>query len=67
MHASALARFSAAYEHVAPESVGNLQHVLVSELAGKASLVSKARALGIDLSDDPQMDQEILDDVKRRE
>lgn len=67
LHASALARFSAAYEHVAPESVGNLQHVLVSELAGKASLVSKARALGIDLSDDPQMDQEILDDVKRRE
>lgn len=67
LHASALARFSAAYEHEDPASVGNVQHVLVSELAGKASLITKARALGFDLSDDTALAQSILDEIKRRE
>lgn len=67
LHASALARYRSAYEHTDPASVGNDAHVLVSELAGKASLVAKAHALGIDLSGDPAMTQEILDDVKSRE
>ena len=42
LHASAIARFPEAYEHTRPESVGNVQRMLVSELAGKASLVAKA-------------------------
>lgn len=67
LHASALARFRSAYEHENPESVGNHANVLVSELAGKASLVSKAKAMGIDLSGDAAMVQRILDDVKARE
>ena len=45
LHASAIARFPEAYEHTRPESVGNVQRMLVSELAGKASLVAKARGL----------------------
>lgn len=67
LHASALARFRSAYEHATPESVGNHANVLVSELAGKASLISKAKALGIDLSSDAALVQRILDDVKARE
>ncbi|MBE6466193.1 citramalate synthase [Denitrobacterium detoxificans] len=67
LHASALARYSAAYEHESPEAVGNEQRVLVSELAGKASLVTKAKSLGFDLSGQPNLVQEILDDVKARE
>ena len=67
LHASAIARFPEAYEHTRPEYVGNETRMLVSELAGKASLVSKARSLGIDLSNDPAMTQEVLDDVKQRE
>ena len=41
--------------------------MLVSELAGKASLMAKARGLGIDLT--PHLDkvQGILDDIKQRE
>lgn len=67
LHASAIARFPEAYEHADPESVGNTARMLVSELAGKASLVSKAKSLGIDLSEAPEKTQLILDTIKKRE
>lgn len=67
LHASAIARFPEAYEHTKPEFVGNTTRMLVSELAGKASLVSKAQSLGIDLAQIPEKTQEILDDIKARE
>ena len=67
LHASAIARFPEAYDHVNPELVGNDARMLVSELAGKASLVTKAASLGFDLSDEPERAQFILDQVKDRE
>ena len=70
LHASAIARFPEAYEHTHPENVGNATRMLVSELAGKASLVAKAKSLGIDLVGEgapPDALQEILDEVKERE
>ena len=67
LHASAIARFPQAYNHVPPETVGNKSNMLVSELAGKASLVAKAQALGIDLTQHEDVIQSILDDVKARE
>jgi 2-isopropylmalate synthase len=67
LHASALVRFRGAYEHIDPAAVGNKPAILVSELAGKASLIAKAQSLGIDLSGRPDMVQRILDDVKSRE
>ena len=63
LHASAIARFPEAYEHTRPEAVGNTQRMLVSELAGKASLIAKAKNLGIDLAQHPDKTQEILDRV----
>lgn len=67
LHASAIARFSQAYEHINPQFVGNTSKTLVSELAGKASLVAKAKALGVDLSSCGRKIQQILDDIKGRE
>ncbi|MEG0418279.1 citramalate synthase [Gordonibacter sp.] len=67
LHASAIARFPEAYEHTCPASVGNTTRMLVSELAGKASLVAKAASLGIDLGAYPDKVQVALDDVKARE
>lgn len=65
LHASAIARFPQAYEHISPEAVGNNARMVVSELAGKASLIQKASTLGISLE---QADiQAILDDIKQRE
>lgn len=67
LHASAIARFREAYEHTSPDTVGNDTRMLVSELAGKASLVQKAASLGFDLGAEGVNVQEILDDIKRRE
>ena len=49
LHTSALSRAPDAYEHVAPESVGNGTRVLVSEMAGRSTLEMKAERLGIEL------------------
>lgn len=67
LHASAISRFPEAYEHINPSCVGNLAHIVVSELAGRASLVSKAAELGIDLADDPEATTQLLDTIKRLE
>lgn len=67
LHASAIARFPQAYEHTDPERVGNSARMVVSELAGKASLLHKASALGIDLEAAGADIQAVLDDIKDRE
>ena len=67
LHASAIARFPEAYEHVSPACVGNSNRMLVSELAGKASLLAKARGLGFDLEAAGVDVQAVLDDIKERE
>ena len=43
LHVSAIARAKDAYEHVAPELVGNGTRFLVSEMAGRATISMKAQ------------------------
>jgi 2-isopropylmalate synthase len=62
LHTSALARRSDAYEHENPSQVGNHTRMVVSELAGRASVLAEARNLGLDI--DPDMAVEILQQVK---
>ena len=62
LHASATGRLAGAYEHIDPASVGNAARVVVSELAGRASLTMKAAELGIDLSGEQAA--RVLDDIK---
>ncbi len=65
LHVSAIARAKDAYEHVAPELVGNGTRFLVSEMAGRATISMKAHELGLDM-DGPAINQ-VLDDLKRLE
>ena len=65
LHVSAIARAKDAYEHVAPELVGNGTRFLVSEMAGRATISMKAQELGLDM-DGPAINQ-VLDDLKRLE
>ena len=67
MHASAAARLPEAYAHVDPARVGNMARVVVSELAGRASLTIKAAELGIDLSADRDEVAAALDAIKELE
>lgn len=52
LHTSALARRPDAYEHERPDKVGNRTRMVVSELAGKASVLSKAEELGLEMDHD---------------
>jgi len=67
VHASAAARLEAAYEHIDPALVGNLARVVVSELAGRASLTMKAKEMGIDLTGDQETVGVVLDSIKALE
>jgi 2-isopropylmalate synthase len=67
LHASAIARRPDAYSHVDPGTVGNKAQVLVSELAGRSNVVAKAAELGLDLSGDPVLAGQVLDQVKEAE
>ena len=49
LHVSAIVRRPDAYEHVPPGSVGNSNHIVVSDLAGRANLARKAEELGVDI------------------
>ncbi len=65
LHTSAIARRPDAYEHVSPESVGNMTRFVVSELAGRSTVQLKSQELGLELSDEAVTS--ILDDLKRLE
>ncbi|MCI2974744.1 MAG: citramalate synthase [Ferrimicrobium sp.] len=52
LHVSAIARRSDAYEHVNPSLVGNHTRFVVSEMAGRQTLIIKAAELGLELTDD---------------
>ncbi|MDD2532311.1 MAG: citramalate synthase [Candidatus Methanomethylophilaceae archaeon] len=51
MHISALRKDTRTYEHVRPETVGNIRRILVSEVSGRASIEEKMRILGIPATD----------------
>jgi 2-isopropylmalate synthase len=65
LHVSAIAKRPDAYEHVPPDSVGNGTRFVVSELAGKSTLLLKAKELGLEL-DGPQVN-DVVDALKRLE
>lgn len=46
VHVSAMRRNAHSYQHVDPSLVGNTMRVLVSELSGRANLLSKAEEMG---------------------
>ncbi len=63
-HADAVMKDPRTCEHVPPESVGNYRRVLVSELAGKGSLASKAKSIGLDFERDDKRTQELVQRLK---
>ncbi|TAK49825.1 MAG: citramalate synthase [Xanthobacteraceae bacterium] len=67
IHASALLKEPATYEHVRPESVGNNRKLLVSDQAGRSNVLAELERAGIAVEkDDPRLTR-LLDEVKERE
>jgi 2-isopropylmalate synthase len=67
LHASAIKVDPLLYNHIDPASVGNGMRVLVTEMAGRASLELKGRELGVDLADQPEALTSAIRKVKELE
>ncbi|MBV9671601.1 MAG: citramalate synthase [Verrucomicrobia bacterium] len=67
LHANAVQKNSRTYEHIPPESVGNYQRIMVSELSGQSTVVLKAAGLGFKLEKGSPEVSAILEEVKRLE
>jgi 2-isopropylmalate synthase len=65
VHVAAMRRHADSYQHIAPELVGNSMRVVVSELSGRANVLSKAEELGLDVSSGIEL--EALKDIKDAE
>jgi 2-isopropylmalate synthase len=67
IHVSAVQRNPATYEHIPPETVGNVRRVLVSELSGQSNVNYKAEELGIDINTASDEARRIVHRVKELE
>jgi 2-isopropylmalate synthase len=67
LHASAIKVDPSLYQHEDPESVGNDMRMLVSDMAGRASVELKSMELGVDLNGDRELIGRVVDRVKDME
>ncbi|MGH3742980.1 MAG: citramalate synthase, partial [Micromonosporaceae bacterium] len=64
LHASAIKVDPELYNHVDPATVGNDMRILVTEMAGRASVELKSRELGVDLAGHPEALARVTGKVK---
>ncbi|MFQ5597181.1 MAG: citramalate synthase [Nitrospiria bacterium] len=64
IHVHAVRKKSETYEHIPPGRVGNRQRILISDYAGKSSLLEKAKTYNIPLADDSPQVKTILNQLK---
>ncbi|MBP6012509.1 MAG: citramalate synthase [Alphaproteobacteria bacterium] len=67
LHASAVQKDPRTYEHIPPETVGNVRKIPVSDQAGRSNLMGSLARLGIDIdAKDPRV-AALLEQIKERE
>ncbi len=67
LHASAIKVDPSLYQHEDPITVGNDMRMLVSDMAGRASIELKSQELGVDLGGDKELIGRIVSRVKEME
>jgi 2-isopropylmalate synthase len=67
IHASALAKDPATYEHIPPEAVGNRRRVMVSDQGGRSNFLAELQRRGIDVPKDDRRLDALISVVKERE
>lgn len=60
VHINAIYKNPKSYEHVEPDRVGNMRRILVSELAGKTPILTKAEELKLQLKKDSPETKKVL-------
>jgi 2-isopropylmalate synthase len=67
IHVSAVQKDPRTYEHIKPETVGNVRRLLVSDQGGRSNIMAQLDRIGIAVAkDDPRVGR-LLDMVKERE
>jgi 2-isopropylmalate synthase len=67
IHASAILKEPATYEHIAPGAVGNRRKLMVSDQGGRSNVLAELERIGIAVDrNDPRVAR-LLDEVKERE
>ena len=67
IHVDAVLKQPKTYEHTDPSLVGNVRRILVSELAGKSTVLQKAEEYGLDLKKVTPDTKKILESLKNME
>ena len=67
IHASAILKEPATYEHVSPETVGNRRKLLVSDQGGKSNVLAELERIGVAVEKSDDRVARLLDEVKQRE
>ncbi len=67
LHVSAIAKDPTTYEHIDPAKVGNRRHVVVSDQAGRANVLSRLEDIGITMDPKDKRVGRLVEMVKARE
>ena len=67
MHIDAVVKDPVSYEHINPELVGNSRRVLMSEVAGRSTLLARINAIDPNLTKDSPETRRIIDKLKELE
>jgi 2-isopropylmalate synthase len=67
IHVSAILRHSETYEHIKPESVGNYQRVLISDLGGRSNILKKAREFNLKIDPEAPEVAKVVREIKELE
>ena len=64
IHVSAVKQNPLTYEHIAPDKVGNIRRILISDQSGRANILHKARQWGLALTPDDPVLASIISELK---
>jgi 2-isopropylmalate synthase len=67
LHIAAIQADARTFEHIRPEAVGNVPHILVSELSGKGTIRSRAQEMGYRLEQEKELVERVLQRLKEKE
>lgn len=66
VHVAAMRRSVKSYQHIEPERIGNKMRVVVSDLSGRGSILSKAEEHGVEVENNEDL-VVVLNDIKELE
>jgi 2-isopropylmalate synthase len=67
LHVNAVTKAPGTYEHLPPETVGNVRRIMMSELGGRSNVLHKMAQFGIDHESAGDRVRHVVEEVKRLE